>query len=171
MTRRKKLASAVTAVSAAAVGVTIGLLAPDLAAIANPNSQLWAQQTSDDPTDSCVALQEVTTGKTEIRKRIENRLITQGNWNTDFLVPSGQEFSYFVAILTPEHNAPFHMTPALRFSNGSTESLFRLQSTLTSGETYSVPFQSPTGRQPAVVNMRVGGVNGNFYTIGVAGCQ
>ncbi len=167
----RKLSRFLTLGLAASWTVGLGSLGLFSTATANPVPQLLAQQAQTDPTDSCVALQEVTTGKTEIRKRVENRLITQGNWNTDFLVPAGQEFSYFVAILTPEHNAPFHMTPSMRFSNGSTESLFRLQADLTAGETYSVPFQSATGRQPAVINMRVGGVNGNFYTIAVAGCQ
>jgi hypothetical protein len=126
---------------------------------------------SAEPIDSCIALQEVTTGETEIRKRIENRVIARGNWNTDFLVPSGQEISYFVAILTPEHDAPYHFTPSLRTSSGATESPFSIRSDLTRGETYSIPFQSVNGVQTAIVNARVGGVNGNFYTISVVGCQ
>jgi hypothetical protein len=36
---------------------------------------------------------------------------------------------------------------------------------LQAGVTVSVLFESPTGRQPAVVNVPLGGVNGNFYTI------
>ncbi|GAB4369850.1 MAG: hypothetical protein Kow00121_10120 [Elainellaceae cyanobacterium] len=126
---------------------------------------------SAEPIDSCVALQEVSTGETEIRKRIENRAIARGNWNTDFLVPSGQQFSYFVAILVPEHNAPYHFTPTLRFSNGASESPFSVRSDLVNGEIYSIPFQSSTDRQSNMINARVGGVNGNFYTISVVGCQ
>lgn len=141
----------------------------------NVTPQRFAQEPSQaesaEPADSCVALQEVTTGETEIRKRIENRVIARGNWNTDFLVPAGQPFSYFVAILMPEHNAPFHFTPTLRFTNGASESPFSVRSDLVNGEIYSVPFQSSTDRQPNLINARVGGVNGNFYTISVVGCQ
>lgn len=161
------------------IGFVASLAVPfalfNAASQANPVPQLLAQQVesaeSAEPTDSCVALQEVTTGETEIRKRIENRVIARGNWNTDFLVPSGQEFSYFVAILTPEHNAAFSFAPTLRFSNGASESPFNVRSDLVNGEIYSIPFQSSTDRQPNLINARVGGVNGNFYTISVVGCQ
>lgn len=152
--------------------LVIPLISVSIEAKANNAVQLVAQQTtSEEPVDSCVALQEISTGETEIRKRIENRVIAQGNWNTDFLVPSDQEFTYFTAILTPENNGTYQITPNLRISNGATESVFTIRTSLVAGETYSFPFQSPTGRQPAVVNMRVGGVNGHFYTLSVLACQ
>jgi len=152
--------------------LTISCILFNTVSQANTVPQLLTQQAeSAEPTDSCVALQEVTTGETEIRKRIENRVIARGNWNTDFLVPSEQNFSYFVAILTPEHNASFSFAPTLRFSNGASESPFNVRSDLVNGEIYSIPFQSSTDRQPNLVNARVGGVNGNFYTISVVGCQ
>lgn len=138
---------------------------------ANTAASLIAQSISEEPADSCVALQEVSTGETEIRKRIENRIVGQGNWNTDFLVPSDQEFGYFAAILTPENNGTYQVTPNLRFSTGAYESAFTIRSSLVAGETYSFPFQSPTGRQPAVINMRVGGTNGHVYTLSVFACQ
>lgn len=162
--------------------LSIGLIASLSMMFVLPGATVKADTTSDllvqagpaesaEPIDSCVALQEVSTGETEIRKRIENRAIARGNWNTDFLVPSGQQFSYFVAILVPEHNAPYHFTPTLRFSNGASESPFSVRSDLVNGEIYSIPFQSSTDRQSNMINARVGGVNGNFYTISVVGCQ
>lgn len=138
---------------------------------ANTSSQQIAQAESVEPADACVAFQEVSTGETEIRKRIENRVIAKGNWNTDFLVPSGQEFSYFAAVLTPEHSAPYHFTANLKQSNGAIETPFSIRADLTRGETYSIPFESPTGRQPALINARIGGVNGNFYTVSIVGCK
>ncbi|MGF1570956.1 MAG: hypothetical protein ACFCVD_23255 [Nodosilinea sp.] len=122
------------------------------------------------PAAACVALQEVTTGETEIRKRIENRLIAQGNWNTDFLVPSGQEFTYYVAIITPENDDAYEMIANMRFSDGSSEQAFSRRADLTNGETYAIPFQSSTFTPAAVINLRVGGTNGNFYTISAAAC-
>jgi hypothetical protein len=157
---------------------SIGLIAGLITLLTAFDSVVRAQNTlpgftsgeSAEPIDSCVALQEVTTGQTEIRKRIENRVITRGNWNTDFLVPAGQEFSFFVALITPEHSAPFQFNPNIRFSDGSRESLFTIRADLTRNETYSIPFQPSGNRQAAIVNARVGGVNGNFYTISIVGC-
>jgi heat shock protein HslJ len=133
--------------------------------------QVLAQQETEEPEDNCIAFQEVTTGQTEIRKRIENRVITRGNWNTDFLVPNTQEFDYFVAIITPENTAPYEFTAHLRLPGGGAEPAFSGRSDVEAGTAYSIPFQSPTGRQPVVINARVGGVNGNFYTISMVGCQ
>lgn len=134
-------------------------------------AQSLAQAGSAEPEDACIALQEVTTGQTEIRKRIENRSIVGNNWHTDFIVPNDREFSYFVALVTPENNGPYWMDVHLRQSHGGSEKVFSERADLQAGTTVSIPFESPTGRQPAVVNARLGGVNGNFYTISMAGCQ
>lgn len=132
--------------------------------------QLMAQAT--EASDStCIPLQEVTTGQNEIRKRIENRSLLGNNWNTDFLVPTEPTFSYFVAFVTPENNGPYWMDLHLRMSHGGSEKVLSERADLQSGSTYSIPFQSDTGRQPAVINARLGGVNGNFYTISVAACE
>jgi hypothetical protein len=125
----------------------------------------------EDPLDSCVLLEEVTTGQTEIRKRIENRIITQGNWSTDFVVPSVQEFSYFVAILSPEHNAPYELIVNFKHRDAPTvEQVYSNRADLEEGEVYAIPLQSSTNRQPFQVNTRVGGTNGDVYTIAVAAC-
>lgn len=128
-----------------------------------------AQATGEETT--CIPLQEVTTGQSEIRKRIENRSILGNNWHTDFIVPNDTEFSYFVALVTPENNGPYWMDVHLRQSQGGSEKVFSERADLQAGTTVSIPFESPTGRQPAVVNARLGGVNGNFYTISVAACE
>jgi hypothetical protein len=131
-------------------------------------------QTTPSPTGSgasCVALQEVTTGQSEIRKRIENRAFAGNNWHTDWLVPNQPTFSYFVAIVTPENTAPYWLDVHLRLSQGGSEKVFSESADAVAGSTFIIPFASPTGRQPAVVNTRLGGLNGNFYTISVAACQ
>ncbi|WP_204137345.1 META domain-containing protein [Halomicronema sp. CCY15110] len=143
------------------------------AAIATPVEEApkLAQTTTAEPEEACVALQEVTTGQTEIRKRIENRLVLQGNWNTDFLVPNNRNFDYFVALITPENTGPYEFTANLVFPQGGTEPALSRRSDIQAGMTYSIPFQSLTGRQPAIVNARVGGINGNFYTLAIAACE
>lgn len=120
---------------------------------------------------TCVPLQEVTTGENEVRKRIENRSVLGNNWHTDFVVPNDRNFSYFVALVTPENNGPYWMDVHLRQSHGGAEKVFSERADLQAGTTVSIPFESPTGRQPAVVNTRLGGVNGNFYTISIAACE
>ena len=131
-------------------------------------------QTTPSPTGSgasCVALQEVTTGQSEIRKRIENRAFAGNNWHTDWLVPNQPTFSYFVAIVTPENTAPYWLDVHLRLPQGGSEKVFSESADAAAGSTFVIPFASPTGRQPGVVNTRLGGINGNFYTISVAACQ
>jgi heat shock protein HslJ len=153
----------------ATLGIVVGLASEPVRASDRP--QILAQQETTETVETCMALQEVSTGQTEIRKRIENRALSRGNWNTDFLVPNDQDFDYFVAIITPENTAPYEFTANLRLPGGGSEMAFSARSEVQAGTTYSIPFQSPTGRQPTAVNARVGGVNGNYYTIAIAGCQ
>lgn len=153
------------------VAAALALIPTTIAAQAqaNPASLQLAQATNQG--SSCTPLQEVTTGQSEIRKRIENRSILGNNWHTDFVVPNDTEFSYFVALVTPENNGPYWMDAHLRLPQGGSEKAFSDRADLQAGTTVSIPFESPTGRQPAVVNVRLGGVNGNFYTISVAACE
>lgn len=131
-------------------------------------------QTMTSPTGtglSCVALQEVTTGQTELRRRIENRAFLGHNWHTDWLVPTQTDFTYFVAIVTPENTAPYWLDVHLRMPHGGSEKVFSDRADAEAGSTFIIPFGSSTGRQPAVVNTRLGGLNGNFYTLSVVACE
>jgi hypothetical protein len=150
-----------------AMAVASGAIASQVQA--TPAPELLAQ-TGDAPS-TCIPLQEVTTGQNEIRKRIENRSILGNNWHTDFIVPNDTEFSYFVALVTPENTGAYWMDVHLRMPQGGSEKVLSERADLQAGSTISIPFESPTGRQPAVVNARLGGVNGNFYTIAVAACE
>lgn len=165
----QKLCAISTGVVASLALLTGASMASEATVADGQNLIAQGASTTPAPT-TCVALQEVTTGETEIRKRIENRLIAQGNWNTDFLVPAGQDFSFFVANITPENDAAYELIANLRFSDGSSEQALSRRADITAGNTYSILFQSPTFRQPAVVNARVGGTNGNSYTISMVAC-
>lgn len=167
--------------SLAATLAVVSTTATMLPSLATANStDLGSPQTTDlaqtmtSPTGtgrSCVALQEVTTGQTEIRRRIENRAILGNNWHTDWLVPNQPNFTYFVAMVTPENTAPYWLDVHLRMSHGGSEKVFSDRADAEAGSTFIIPFGSPTGRQPALVNTRLGGLNGNFYTISVAACE
>jgi len=147
---------------------TLAMEAPSTPA---SNAEVMAQTRPTPTTESCVALQEVTTGVTEVRKRIENRVVARNNWHTDWLVPNNRQFSYFVAFINAENTGPYQLDIHMRLPQGGSEPAFTGRADVTAGTSYVIPFQSPTGRQPAVINTRVGGVNGNFYTISVAGCE
>ena len=153
------------------VSAALVLIPGSIAAQAQTHSAPLQVAQANNEASSCIPLQEVTTGQNEIRKRIENRSILGNNWHTDFVVPNDTEFSYFVALVTPENDGPYWMDIHLRQSQGGSEKVLSERADLTAAATVSVPFESPTGRQPAVVNVRLGGVNGNFYTIAVAACQ
>lgn len=161
---------------ATAVGIVAGLaLIPGaIATEISPNVSQDIAQATPSPTGSgrsCVQLQEVTTGQTTVRKRIENRAVAGNNWHTDWLVPNQPNFSYFVAIVTPENTASYWLDVHLRMPHGGSEKVFSDSADALAGSTFIIPFQSVTGRQPAIVNTRLGGLNGNFYTIAVAACE
>jgi hypothetical protein len=162
-----------------AMACTGAALLPSLAMANTPAAvdsvaPMEVAQSDSSPTGSgrsCVALQEVSTGQTEVRKRIENRAFGSNNWHTDWLVPNQSTFSYFVAVVTPENTAPYWLDVHLRMAHGGSEQVFSDSADAVAGSTFIIPFASPTGRQPAVVNTRLGGLNGNFYTIAVAACE
>ncbi len=155
----------------AAIGLSAGLVALPGAVVAENGIANSVPVVSQATQPTCIPLQEVTTAQTEIRKRIENRPFGLNNWNVDFLVPQAPSFDYFVAIVTTENTGPYWMDVNLRLPQGGSEQAFSDQTDAIAGTIYSIPFRSPTGRQPAVINALVGGVNGNFYTISIAACR
>ena len=52
--------------------------------------------------DKCEYFKEITTDKTEIRKQIKDSVILRNNWNTDFAVPAGTKYEFYVANMMPE---------------------------------------------------------------------
>ena len=124
---------------------------------------------------NCIPLKEVTTDQTQIRKIISRPtlggVIKTGNYNTDFVVPTGQGFQYFVAVMTPENEANYEVTINLKYPNGTYDTPFTRNVPMTRDKTYSLPFQSGTERQPYQVNFRIGGSENNAYTISVLGCM
>jgi len=98
---------------------------------------------------NCQYLKEVATNQTHIRKQID--AIGKNNFNTDFAVPG--------------------VTINLKYPDNSVNSAFQKNVEMKRGETYSLPFQSPTGRQPYQINFNINGMNNNAYTIAVMACK
>ncbi|MGK7926251.1 MAG: hypothetical protein AB4290_13580 [Spirulina sp.] len=118
----------------------------------------------------CEFFKEVSTGQTQIRKKIQVTLLTRNNWNTDFAVPTGTPFDFYVAIMTPENDANYQVSIHLKYPQNRSDTVYDRSYPMERGRTYTLPFQSPTGEQPYQVNFRVGGANNNAYNIAVVGC-
>lgn len=140
----------------ASVGLFIGEFSPNRKAIAQ---------------EFCIPLQEVTTGQTAIQKQIKNSVLFNNNWNTDFLVPDTQRFTFFVLVLTPDNNATYKGELNFKYSDTSVATVLNTSLELERERTYSRAFASPTGKQPFQINARIGGENNDSYTVSVLGCR
>jgi hypothetical protein len=118
---------------------------------------------------NCQYLKEVATNQTRIRKTID--ALIGKNFNTDFAVPAAMKFASFKAIMTPENDGTYGVTVNLKYPDNSVNSAFQKNVEMKRGKTYSLPFQSPTGRQPYQINLNINGANNNVYTIAVMACK
>lgn len=118
---------------------------------------------------NCQYLKEVATNQTHIRKQID--AIGKNNFNTDFAVPSGVKFASFKGVMVPENDGKYGVTINLKYPDNSVNSAFQKNVEMKRGETYSLPFQSPTGRQPYQINFNINGMNNNAYMIAVMACK
>jgi hypothetical protein len=127
------------------------------------------EQTTELP-KNCQYLKEVATNQTHIRKQIDS-MIGGKNFNTDFAVPAGVKFTSFRAAMIPENDGKYGVTINLKYPDNSVNSAFQKDVEMKRGQTYSLPFQSPTGRQPYQINLNINGANNNAYTIAVIACK
>jgi len=143
------------------------------------NQNLHAQETADPPEEepmeapelpeapeNCVYLKEVSTGQIEIRKRARS-----GNRNTDFGVPSGSNFTYYIPQLLAENNAEYRVQVFFKFSDGSSASVFRKTLPMQRFERVSDQFSSPSEREPFQINFNISTARNNAYRVSVLGCE
>ena len=123
-----------------------------------------------EPEPTCVDLQEVTTGQTQIRKQIRPGFLGPGNINVDFSVPSTQEFEFYEVTFMPENDANYRVAINFRYPDGSQSNVWSGSGDAQGGETYSRQFRSPTGEQPFLINTSVAGERNIAYTISVSAC-
>ncbi len=114
----------------------------------------------------CVYLKEVSTGQTEIRKQVKF-----GDENTDFAVPTGTKFTYYIPQLLAENNAKYGVKLYFKYNDGSNAKVYDKTLSLKRFERVSDQFNSPTEKQPYQVNFNVGSARNNVYQISVLGCQ
>ncbi|AFZ45032.1 hypothetical protein PCC7418_2902 [Halothece sp. PCC 7418] len=143
------------------------------------NKNLYAQEPTEPPEEelmeapelpeapeNCTYLQEVSTREIEIRK-----VVRTGNQNTDFVVPSGSNFTSYIPQLLAENNAEYRIRVFFKFSDGSSASVFQNTLAMERFERVADEFQSPSERQPFQINFNVNSARNNAYRVSVLGCE
>ncbi|WP_245927613.1 hypothetical protein [Aphanothece hegewaldii] len=126
-------------------------------------------QQSEQIPKNCQELKEITTNQTHIRKKIDS--VGRKNYNADFAVPAGEKFTSFKAVMLPENDATYGVTINLKYGDQSVSTALQKNVQMKRGETYTLPFQSSTEKQPYQVNFNISGANNNAYTISLMACK
>ena len=125
---------------------------------------------------SCRSFEDVGGGGTEVTKTVSTFgvLFIRSNWHTDFAVPGGGNFQYFVATILPIEGDTYDIDVNLKYSDDTVDQAFTTRNmVLTEGEPLRIRASSRPGDNPFRINVRVGGTQaeGNTYTVSVVGCR
>lgn len=125
---------------------------------------------------TCTPLTVVGTSQTEVQKTVSpiSFLVTSTNWNTDFVVPSGANFTSYVATITSQEGTTYDIDVNLKYNDDTIDQAYSVRETeLTVGESRQIDVSPRVGEQPYQVNLRVGGIEAadNVYTASVVGCS
>ncbi|HIK17378.1 MAG TPA: hypothetical protein IGS53_19085 [Leptolyngbyaceae cyanobacterium M33_DOE_097] len=115
---------------------------------------------------NCIYFREVTSGQIQVRKRSQ-----RGNENTDFAVPTGVRFTYYIAQLVPENNATYDAELFFKYNDGSNSRVFNKSIAGRRFVRQSATFRSPSMRQPFQINFRISTARNNAYQISLLGCK
>ncbi|HEY9616848.1 MAG TPA: hypothetical protein V6C64_08410 [Microcoleaceae cyanobacterium] len=142
-----------------------------MAMVSVPVSLLTDLQSAQAQTTNCIYLQEVTTGQTSIQKTVSAQGLGHNNWNTDFMVPVGTVFRYFVGRVYPQNTANYQVAINLKYNNNTYSEVFSNSIPMQRFQLYSKSFWTPTYKQPYQVNMNIGSDINNVYSVAVLGCK
>ncbi len=115
---------------------------------------------------NCHALKEIATGDTVLRKTIKF-----GDQNTDFAVPTGRQYRYYIARMIPENNAKYTVAVNLKYNTGNHATVFSKTAYFNRLQLYKLKVQSPVAHQPYQVNLDINGPVNNVYDISVLACR
>jgi hypothetical protein len=168
-TRNKTVKNKAYSVGLALLG-SLGVLSGSLGAMAQ--AQKSPQVIAQSRETTCIDLQEITTGETEVRKLIRGGVpfVGPGNIHTDFAVPPSENLEYFIVSFTPENDAFYDVEINFRYPDGAQATALSQGGNATANQTYTRRFISPTGETPFLVNTSVSGERNIAYTIAVQGC-
>lgn len=124
---------------------------------------------------TCTPLRVVDSGATEVEKTVSplSFLVTNTNWNTDFIVPSDTQFNSFVATVTSSQGTTYDVFVNLKYNDDTVDEAYRAENTnLPVGDPLEVTVTPRTSEQPYQVNLFVGGLEAidNVYSASVVGC-
>lgn len=124
----------------------------------------------------CTPLKVVGGSGVEVRKKISQPISVPGvntNYNTDFIVPDGADYSSYVATITAENAAHYSISMYLKYNNNTSREVynskdvylalnkpFRIKGTVASGS-----------KEPYQVNLLIRGDLNNTYRASVSGCH
>lgn len=115
-------------------------------------------------------------GGTEVKKTISppGLLVSRNNWNTDFAVPGGVNFSKYTVTIVADDTADYNIEVYLKYSDKTSEQVYKNKAVpLKKGEPLIVSgTPGSSSKQPYQVNIQVGGGTklGKTYTASVVGC-
>lgn len=101
--------------------------------------------------------------------------ITRNNWNTDWAVSSGSNFTRYVATITSRDGGTFDVRFFLKYSDQTEDEFFNnRQLVMTAGQTITIEGTPRSAdNQPFQINLFVNGLSalGRTYTATVVGCR
>jgi hypothetical protein len=102
-------------------------------------------------------------------------LFSRNNWNTDFTVPNGANFSKYIANLNALSSTGrnFKVQMNLKYPNGTNGQEFDSWVLLAGGQSQQFTARPRVDMQPFQINMVVGGLDAmnTEYTLTVSGCN
>ena len=123
---------------------------------------------------SCTPLSVVGGNSTEVSKTVSppSTGVTRSNWNTDFVVPSRQNFTRYIARVISPNGGEYDVQVFLKYNNDTADQIFNETVALTEGNPLQVQGAGRAGATPYQVNVQVGGLQalGKPYTVSAFGC-
>lgn len=117
-------------------------------------------------------------GQTEVTKTVSppSTPLSRSNWNTDFAVPRGVNYDYFVADVESEStdDGEFSIVMNLKYNDGGFDRIYEGERVpLAAGDDLNLTGNPRNDQQPYQVNVKVGGpfALGMTYSVSVVGCR
>ncbi|NJO40087.1 MAG: hypothetical protein HC769_13215 [Cyanobacteria bacterium CRU_2_1] len=132
------------------------------------------------PGGDCISLSLVGGDGTEVTKETSPPTIpgpfgleVRNNWNTDWVVPSGQIFQEFIVTIVPHSTAEYNIEMNLKYADDTADEFYDESSIdLTAEQSLIIRATPRSSDQPYQVNVAIGGLNaiGVRYTASVQAC-
>lgn len=113
-------------------------------------------------------------GAYSIQKKVSaaSTPVSPSNWNTDFVVPSGQRFRTYAASIRAKNAGNYNIQMNLKYANGTSDKVYDKKMALKDNQVLNLSGSPRSNTRPYQVNVVVGGipVTGSSYTVVASGC-